>query len=164
MWLHVGPTYLIKSSHHLVLNRPRGLLCPRGIHSLTLIFHVLSLLHFLFILATCSAHLCLFSYVPDNVCHTTLFADPVCTLSVLELTPTIIFLIFLWVVTSFSSWGLISDQISQPYVITGSIHSLNAFLFSLIGTFLTRMMLFSLQNAFFSLRFYFSFLLSDLNP
>ena len=25
-----------------------------------------------------------FSYVPDNVCHTTLFADPVCTLSVLE--------------------------------------------------------------------------------
>ena len=25
-----------------------------------------------------------FSYVPDNVCHTTLFADPVCTLSVLQ--------------------------------------------------------------------------------
>ena len=25
-----------------------------------------------------------FSYVPDNVCHTTLFPDPVCTLSVLE--------------------------------------------------------------------------------
>ena len=25
-----------------------------------------------------------FSYVPDNVCHTTLFPDPVCTLSVLQ--------------------------------------------------------------------------------
>ena len=51
------------------------------------------------------------------------------------------------VVTSFSSWVLLSDQVSQPYVITGSIHSLNAFLFSLIGTFLSRMMLSSLQNA-----------------
>ena len=44
MWLHVGPTYRIKSSHHLVLGRPRGLLCPRGIHSVTLIAHLLSLL------------------------------------------------------------------------------------------------------------------------
>ena len=25
-----------------------------------------------------------FSYVPDNVCHTTLFADPICALSVLQ--------------------------------------------------------------------------------
>ena len=25
-----------------------------------------------------------FSYAPDNVCQTTLFADPVCTLSILE--------------------------------------------------------------------------------
>ena len=25
-----------------------------------------------------------FSYVPDNVCHTTLFPDPICTLSVLK--------------------------------------------------------------------------------
>ena len=35
--------------------------------------------------AMCSAQLRLLSlYVPDNVCHTTLFADLVCTLSVLE--------------------------------------------------------------------------------
>ena len=25
-----------------------------------------------------------FSYAPDNVCHTTLFPDPVCTLSIIE--------------------------------------------------------------------------------
>ena len=50
--------------------------------------------------------------------------------------------------TSFSSWVLLSDQVAQPYIITGSIHSLNTFLFSLIGTFLARMILFSLQNAF----------------
>ena len=56
MWLHVGPTYWIKSSHHFVLGRPRGLLCPRGIHSVTLIVHLLSRL-----LATWSAHLCLLS-------------------------------------------------------------------------------------------------------
>ena len=49
--------------------------------------------------------------------------------------------IFPWVVTSFSSWVLLSDQVSQPYVIIGSLHSLNAFLFSLIGTFLSCMML-----------------------
>ena len=30
-WLQVGPTYRIKSSHHLNLGRPRGILCPRGI-------------------------------------------------------------------------------------------------------------------------------------
>ena len=66
-----------------------------------------------------------FSYAPDNVCHTTLF----------------------WVLTSFSSWVLLSDQVSQPYVISGSIHSLNAFLFSLIGSFLSRMMLPELIDA-----------------
>ena len=35
MGLQVGPTYQIKLSHNLVLGRPRGLLCPRGIHSVT---------------------------------------------------------------------------------------------------------------------------------
>ena len=72
----VGPTYRIKSSHYLVLGRPRGLLCPRGIHSVTLIVHQLS-----FLLATCSAHLCLLSLIMSV---TPLFPDPVCTLSVLE--------------------------------------------------------------------------------
>ena len=56
MWLQVGPTYWIKSSHHLVLGRPRSLLFPRGIHSVTLIVHLLSHL-----LATWPAHLCLLS-------------------------------------------------------------------------------------------------------
>ena len=42
--------------------------------------------------------------------------------------------IFLWVVTSFSSWALLSDQIQQPYSITRNIHLLNVFLFYLIGT------------------------------
>ena len=86
-----------------------------------------------------------FSYVPDNVCHTTLFPDPVCTLSVLQVTPIMILSIFLWVVISFSSWVLLNGHVSQSYVITESIHSLNAFLFSLIGTFLSRMMVSSLQ-------------------
>ena len=47
---------------------------------MTLIVHLLSCL-----LATCSAHLCLLSLMfLIIVCHTTLFADLVCTLSVLE--------------------------------------------------------------------------------
>ena len=33
---------------------------------------------------TCLAHLCLLYLMFDNICHTTLFPDPVCTLSVLE--------------------------------------------------------------------------------
>ena len=64
-----------------------------------------------------------------------------------RMTPIMIPSIFLWVVTNFSNWVLLSDQISQLYVITGSIHSLNALLFSLIGTFLSHMMLPSLPNA-----------------
>ena len=40
----------------LFLVGPRGLLCPRGVHSVTLIIHLLSRL-----LATCPAHLCLLS-------------------------------------------------------------------------------------------------------
>ena len=143
MWLQVGPTYWIKSSHHLVLGRPRGLLFPWGIHSVILIVHLLSRL-----LATWPAHLCLLSLMllimsVKPLCfriHSVLFLS-------LRVTPIMILSIFLWVVTSFSSWVLLSDQVSQPYVITGSIHSLNAFLFSLIGTFLSRMMLSSLQNA-----------------
>ena len=88
-----------------------------------------------------------FSYAPDNICHTVLFTDPVCTLSVLQGDSYHDSLHF-WVVISFSSWVWLSDQVSQPYVITGSTHSLNAFLFNLIGTFLSRIMLSSLQNAF----------------
>ena len=75
----VGPTYWIESSHHLVLGQSRSLLCPRGIHPVSMIVHLLSLL-----LATWPAHLCLLSYVPDNIFHTTLFPDPVCPLSVLK--------------------------------------------------------------------------------
>ena len=115
-----------------------------GIHSVTLIVHLLSRL-----LSTwpCPSVFA-FSYAPDNICHTTLFPD------------SSLYSFYPWgwllswfspssfeIVTSFSSWVLLSDQVSQPYVITGSIHSLNAFLFSLIGTFLSRMMLSSLQNA-----------------
>ena len=90
------------------------------------------------------------SHVPDNICHNILFPDTVCTLSVLENdsyhdSPQLI-----WVVTSFSSWVLLSNQVSPPYVITLSRHSLNAFLFSLIGTSLSRMILSSLQNALHS--------------
>ena len=85
-------------------------------------------------------------YVPDNVCYTTLFPHAVCTLS-MRVTPTMILSIFRWVVTSFSNWVYLSDQVSHSYFITGSIHSLNTFLFSLIGTFLSRMMLSSLPNA-----------------
>ena len=60
--------------------------------------------------------------------------------------PTMVISIFLWVVTSFLSSVLLNYQDSQPYVITGSIHWLNGFLFSLIGTFLSCMMLSSLPN------------------
>ena len=74
--------YIIGSSRRtiLVLGRPRGLLCPRGIHSVTpdCPSVVMSLRHVI------RPSVFAFSYVPDNVCHTTLFVDLVCTLSVLQ--------------------------------------------------------------------------------
>ena len=80
MWLHVGRTYWIQSSHHLVLGRPRGLLCPRDIHSVTLIVHLL-----LCLLATRPAHLCLLSLMLLIMSVTPLcFRNPVCTRSILE--------------------------------------------------------------------------------
>ena len=148
MWLHVGPTYRIKSLHHLVLYGLKVFYVHGGIHSVTLIVHLLSCL-----LATLTRpSVFAFSYVPDNVCHTTLFADPVCTPSVLQgdSLPWILS-IFLWVVISFSSVVLLSDQVSQPYVIIGRKHLLNALLFSLIGAFLSRMMLSSLTECIPSL-------------
>ena len=79
MWLQLGPKYRIKSLHHLVLGQPWDLLCPWGIHSVTdCPFVVISHCH------VTRPYVLAFSYVPDNVCHTTLFPNPVCTLSVLE--------------------------------------------------------------------------------
>ena len=79
MWFQVGPTYWTKSSHHLVLGRPRGLLFPRSIHSVT---NCPSIVTFLRHVTRPSVFA--FSYAPDNVCRTTLFPDPVCTLSILQ--------------------------------------------------------------------------------
>ena len=131
MRLHVGPIYWIKSSHHLVFGRPRGLLFQCGIHAVTLIVHLLSRL-----LATCPGHLCLLSLILLLISVTPLcFRIHFVLFLFFRVTPIMILSIFLWVVTGFSSWVLLRDQVSQPYVITGSIHSLNAFLVRLIGTF-----------------------------
>ena len=80
MWLQVGPTYWIKSSHHLVLGRPRGLFvftvypfCDSDCPSL-----VTSPRH------VASPSVFAFSYAPDNISHNTLFPDPVCTLPILQ--------------------------------------------------------------------------------
>ena len=79
MWLQVGPTYRIRSSHHLILRSLR-VPCPRGIHSVSLRCPSV---------VTSHGHVArpcvfVFSYVSDNICHTTLFPDPVCTFSLLE--------------------------------------------------------------------------------
>ena len=108
MWLHVGPTYWIKLSHHLVLGRPRDLLFPRSIHSVTLIVHLLSRL-----LATWPTNLCFLSLMLlimsiTPLCfqiHSVLFLS-------LRVTPIMILSILIWVVTSVSSWVLLSDQVS----------------------------------------------------
>ena len=86
-----------------------------------------------------------FSYVPDNICHTTLFANPVCTLSVLQGDS---YHDSLHLPLGCDQFFKLGATVWQPYVITGSTHSLNAFHFSLTGTFLSCMMLSSLQNAF----------------
>ena len=53
------------------LGQPRCLLCSRGVHSVTLVVHLLS-----FLLAKCSRPSAFaFSYAPDNVCHTTLVSE-----------------------------------------------------------------------------------------
>ena len=95
MRLQVGPTYRIKSLHHLVLGRPRGLLCPRGIHSVTLIIHLLSCL-----LATYPTHLCLLSlmFLIMSVTPFCFRIQFVLFLS-FRVTPSMILSIFLWVVT-----------------------------------------------------------------
>ena len=93
------------------------------------------------LLATCLAHLCLLSLMFLIMSVIPLFPDLVCTSLPFRVTPTMILSIFLWVVISFSSWVLLSDQVSQPYVVNGSTHSLNAFDFSLIGTFFPYRML-----------------------
>ena len=123
MWLHVGLTYRIKSSHHLGLDRPRGLLCPRGIHSVTdCPSIVMSPRHV-------TVHLCLLSRMLLIMFVTALCLRIQFVLFLsLGVTPTMIFSIFLWVVTSFLSWVLLRDQGSEPYVMTGSTHSLNPFL------------------------------------
>ena len=82
-----------------------------------------------------------FSYVPDNVCHTTLHPDPVCTLEGDSYHDS-----FHLPLSCFSSCVLLSDQVSQTYAITGSVHSSNAFLLSLIGTFLSCMMFYYLTE------------------
>ena len=109
-------------SHYLVLDRPWGLLCPRAIHSMTLIFHLLSLLN------TCPAHRCLLSLLflimsVTAVCFRIQFV----LFLYFRVTPTTILSIFLWVVISFSSWVLLSYQPSRSYVMTWSIHWLSAF-------------------------------------
>ena len=87
-----------------------------------------------------------FSYIPNDVCHTTLFTDPVCTLSILESDSRRVSLHLLLGCDEF----LLLDVADRPGL-TVVCHYweytfLNAFLFSLIGTFLSRMMLPSLQN------------------
>ena len=115
----------------------------------------------------CPAHPCLLSLMFLIISVTSLYfwIQFVLFLS-LRVVPSMILSIFLWVVTSFSSWVSLSDQVSQPYIITGSIYSLNAFLFSLIGTFLSRIILSSLPNALYPcqiLRFYFLYLVMALS-
>ena len=80
-----------------------------------------------------------FSYVLDDVCHANLLPNLVCTFLPLRVTSTMILSIFRWVVISFSNSMLLSGMVSQPYVITGNIHLLNAFLFNLIATFFSYM-------------------------
>ena len=119
MWLQVGPTYWIKSSHHLVLGRPRGLLFPWGIHSVILIVHLLSRL-----LATWPAHLCLLSLMllimsVKPLCfriHSVLFLS-------FRVTPIMILSIFLWVVTSFSSWVLLNHRYLNSRMVYGPVLS-----------------------------------------
>ena len=128
---------------YFVLGWPQRLHCQRCIHSVILVTYLLPLF---LSLATCSAHLCLLSLMVlilsvTKLCFWIQFAG---FRSVRD--PTMILSIFLRVVTSFLNWILLSDHVSQPHVITVSMHSLNAFLFSLIGTFLSHMMS-SLQNA-----------------
>ena len=132
MWLQANIKW-----HHLVLGRPRSFLFPRGIHSVTLIVHLLSRLS-----PRGPAHLCLLSLM----------------LLIMSVTPlcfwihSVLFLSLRVTYHDSLHLPLSSDQflklgVAKPdltNVITGSI-SLNAFLFSLICNFC--LALSSLQNA-----------------
>ena len=119
MCLQVGPIYQINSSYYLVLGRPRGFLCSRDNHSVTDYSSVVS----------SSPHVShpsvfAFSYVP-NTCRTTLFLDSVRTFSVLESDSyhDSLHLLGYGQVLKLSAKR---PGFTAIYVITGSIHSLNA--------------------------------------
>ena len=120
MWLNVGPKYRIKSSHRIVLVGLEDLYIHRVSHVATLIVHLLSRL-----LASWLVHLYLLPQM-----FLIMFVTPLCLWIQF-----VLFLCFRVTPTSFSSWVLLSYQVSHRYVVTGNIHSLNAFLSSLIGTF-----------------------------
>ena len=89
-----------------------------------------------------------FSYAPDNVCRTTLFPDPVCTLSILEGDSYHDSFHLPLSCDQFCKFGVTKRQSLTAICHYWKYISLNAFLFSLIGTFLSHMILSSLQNAF----------------
>ena len=64
-----------------------------------------------------------------------------------SVTPIIICSIWHCVVTIFCSCVLLRDHVSLPYVITGSMHSLNTFAFNLSGILLFHIMESSLPKA-----------------
>ena len=140
---HEGPRWWIRLSLHLVLGLPCRLFHSRGVHSVTLFVHLLSLTR-----AMCPAHPC----IPFLITSMISFTPVWCRIQVLRLwsrrvMPSMMRSILRCATDSSSMWAFFSAHVSLPYTMTGNTYSLCTFLFTFILAFLLFMMLATLLNA-----------------
>ena len=140
---HAGPRWRRRLSLHLVLGLPCRLVHSRGVHSVTLLVHLLTLKR-----AMCPAHPC----IPFLITSMMSFTHVWCRIHVLRLwsrrvIPSMMRSILRCATDSSSMWAIFSAHVSLPYTMTGNTYSLCIFLFIFIRAFLLFMMLATLLNA-----------------
>ena len=140
---HAVPRWRTRLSLHLVLGLPCRLVHSRGVHSVTLLVHLLSLKR-----AMCPAHPC----IPFLITSMMSFTPVWCRIQVLRVwsrrvMPSMMRCILRCATDSSSMWAFFSAHVSLPYTMTGNTYSLWIFLFIFIRAFLLFMMLATLLNA-----------------
>ena len=116
---HAGPRWQIRLSLHLVLGLPCRLVHSRGVHSVTLFVHLLSLNR-----AMCPAHPC----IPFLIMSMISFTPVWCRIQVLRLwsrrvMPSMMCSILRCATDSSSMWAFFSAHVSLPYTMTGNTYS-----------------------------------------
>ena len=117
---HAVPRWRTRLSLHLVLGLPCRLVHYRGVHSVTLLVHLLSLKR-----AMCPAHPC----IPFLITSMMSFTPVWCRIQVLRLwsrrvMPSMVRSILRCATDSSSMWAFFSAHVSLPYTMTGNTYSL----------------------------------------